>query len=165
MTGLNIDRRGLALLGAMVMIAGALAYVVAPSGASAPVSARSLVQTELSDGVHISTSGPSHVEITRLSIKPGASTIWHSHGQTVIVAVKRGTAAVYRAGDTGCTREEQQAGSGFLENPAEVHAVRNEGDGPLILNVIFVVPRGSELGAAATAPVGCTFAPLDRSAG
>ena len=153
-------RRGIAALGAVAMLAGPLAYLTTPSGASAPVTSRSIVQAQLTEALNISASDTSHVEITTLNVKPGTSTIWHSHARPVLVSVKQGTASVYRADGSGCTRHEKPTGTAFVENAGQVHAVRNEGSELLVLYVVFVVPQGGSLGAAEVAPAQCTFAPL-----
>jgi quercetin dioxygenase-like cupin family protein len=165
------SRRGLAVAGAILLLSGPVAYVALGSGSSAvgnqsePVSSTVLVQSALSDAVHINSDDASDVEIFRLTIKPAASTAWHSHSGSVLVSVKNGTAAVYSADGTGCTRHRYEAGGAFLEHRGQVHTIRNEGSGQLVLYAASILPKGSDPGVAETAPADCALKPLRRPAG
>jgi quercetin dioxygenase-like cupin family protein len=164
------SRRALALAGAIVLLSGPMAYLALGSGSSAvgndsePVSSTVLVQSALPDAVHINSEDPSDVEIFRLTIKPAASTAWHSHTGSVLVSVKHGTAAVYSANGTGCTRHRYDAGGAFLEHRGQVHTIRNEGSRQLVLYAASILPKGSDPGVAETPPVDCAFKPLSRPA-
>jgi len=75
---------------------------------------------------------------------PPGSTGWHSHPGPSIVLVKSGTASVYQGDDATCTPVRIPAGSGFAEpGGVHVHMVRNEGTGPLVLQVFQIVPAGA----------------------
>lgn len=153
---LMTNRQGMALMGVTLLLAP-VAYITSASGASVPVSAESLVQSTLRGTVHVDANGPSDVAISRLTIKPAQSTVWHSHSTSVVVAVKQGMAAVYRADEAGCTREQHIAGDAFVEHRAQVHAVRNEGSGKLVLYVFSIVPKGSAVSTKEPRPANCDF--------
>lgn len=164
------SRHGLAALGAILLATGPMAYIALGSGSSSigdksePVSAKVLVQAALPGAAHVNTKGPSDVEVFRLTIKPAASTAWHSHTGSVLVSVSEGTAAVYNADGSGCTRHQYEAGDAVLENRGEVHTIRNEGRRKLVLYAASILPKGSDPGVAETPPANCDFTPRDRSA-
>jgi quercetin dioxygenase-like cupin family protein len=164
------SRRGLAVAGAILLLSGPMAYVALGSGSSAvgdasePVSSQVLVQAALPGAAHVNTKGPSDVEVFRLTIKPAASTAWHSHAGSVLVSVSQGTAAVYSADAGGCTRHRYEAGDALLEHQGEVHTIRNEGSRKLVLYAASILPKGSDPGVSETAPANCVFTPRDRPA-
>ncbi|MGH2944005.1 MAG: cupin domain-containing protein [Solirubrobacteraceae bacterium] len=153
------DRRGAAAVAASLLLTGALAFATASSGASSsPVSAELLSRAALPDGLRIEADGASEIAVSKLRIKPAASTVWHSHAGTVVVSVKRGTAAVYRADGSRCAREQHEAGAAWVEPPRQVHVVRNEGSDTLVLYVVSTLPPASPLGSQETPPADCAFA-------
>lgn len=143
---------------AVVLLAGPFSYVALGSSASAPVTARVYVGATLPDSLHVDAEGPSDTEIFRLKLLPGASTVWHSHAGSVLVSVKQGTAAVYDAAGSGCTRRERAAGAAFLESPGQIHAIRNETRGTLVLYAVSIQPMGSDPGISQTPPSNCSYA-------
>jgi quercetin dioxygenase-like cupin family protein len=164
------SRHELAVAGSILLLSGLMAYVALGSGSSAvgngsePVSSQVLVQAALPGAAHVNTKGPSDVEVFRLTIKPAASTAWHSHAGSVLVSVSQGTAAVYSADAARCTRQRYEAGDAFLEHRGEVHTIRNEGSRELVLYAASILPKGSDPGIAETPPANCDFRPLNGSA-
>lgn len=148
------DRYGLAAVAGSLLLTGLLAFASASSGSSQPVTAEVLVRSALPDGLHIDATGPTDVVVSKLRIKPAASTIWHSHDGPVVVSVLKGTAGVYRA-DGRCEREQHAAGDAWIETPGQVHQVRNEGDEKLVLYVVSTLPKASPLGTQQAAPAEC----------
>ncbi len=148
------DRYGLAAVAGSLLLTGLLAFASASSGSSAPVSAEVLARSALPNGLHIEATGPTDVVVSKLRIKPGASTIWHSHSGPVVVSVLQGTAGVYRA-DGRCAREQHRQGDAWVETPGQVHAVRNEGNEKLVLYVVSTLPKASPLGTQEAPPAEC----------
>jgi quercetin dioxygenase-like cupin family protein len=148
------DRYGLAAVAGSLLLTGLLAFASASTGASEPVKADVLVRAALPGGLHIDAAGPTDVVVSKLRIKPAASTIWHSHSGPVVVSVLQGTAGVYRA-DGRCEREQHVAGDAWVETPGQVHQVRNEGNEKLVLYVVSTLPKASPLGTQAAPPAEC----------
>jgi quercetin dioxygenase-like cupin family protein len=90
----------------------------------------------------IETLGLSDVYIVRFTIDPGGHTGWHSHPGAVVVLVNSGDATMYEADDPTRTPVVHQAGTGFTEQRADVHIVKNEGTTELEILGFFLVPKG-----------------------
>ena len=65
----------------------------------------------------------------------------HSHPGISFVMVRSGTATFYEAADPD-TPQVYPAGTGFVEQPGDVHNAVNEGDTDLELVVFYLLPRG-----------------------
>lgn len=92
--------------------------------------------------IEIRSTGSSDVFVARIQIAPGGRGGWHSHPGPSIISVVAGTATFYQ-GDDPNTPHVYVAGAGFVEDADVVHDVRNEGDGPLELIVLQIVPPGA----------------------
>ena len=63
----------------------------------------------------------------------------------------------YDADDPRCTPHRFDPGMGTPEVSGHVHITRNEGDTPLVLDVVFLVPPGGNPGIAQPRPGNCPF--------
>jgi quercetin dioxygenase-like cupin family protein len=95
-------------------------------------------------------SGPERVykdgaEVTaqHLTIPPGASSGWHSHGGAVFVQIVGGTLTLYQADDPTCAPTQVSAGKGFVEGPGIIHDVRNEGSTYVELYATYLLAPGT----------------------
>jgi quercetin dioxygenase-like cupin family protein len=52
-------------------------------------------------GIEIRTKGPRDMLVTSITVEPGGSFGWHTHPGPVLVAVSKGTLAVYQADGSG----------------------------------------------------------------
>jgi quercetin dioxygenase-like cupin family protein len=94
-------------------------------------------------GIEITTKGRKDLLITSITVDPGGSFGWHSHPGPVLVAVSKGTLAMYEAHGHGCPRSTVTAGQAFIEDGGHVHLARNEGSGPVELNAAFLAHTGT----------------------
>ena len=78
----------------------------------------------------------------QLTIPPGGHTGWHSHPGPTFVAVAQGEGTLYHA-MSGCPATKYGVGAGFMQPPTEVHNMRNEGSGPLVLWAFYALPPGT----------------------
>jgi quercetin dioxygenase-like cupin family protein len=98
-----------------------------------------------------SSAARGDVTVRRITIAPGGSTGWHYHDGELIAAVASGTLTRTLA---DCSTVQTSAGASFVE-PAgrgHVHIGRNLGTEPVVLYVTYLLPPGSPLARAITAP-------------
>jgi quercetin dioxygenase-like cupin family protein len=144
------------LAAAIAAIAGAGATAAfAPAAPSKPVGPSGVHIVPLSHGtigsrvqvddagIQIATSGPRDMLVTSITVDPGGSFGWHSHPGPVLVTVSKGTLAVYDADGSRCRRSTVGAGQSFVEPGGHIHLARNEGDGSVELNAIFLARTGT----------------------
>jgi quercetin dioxygenase-like cupin family protein len=90
----------------------------------------------------VKTRGDSDAYVQDLTIAPGGYSGWHSHPGISFVMVRSGTATFYQAADPA-TPQVYPAGTGFVEEPGDVHNAVNEGDTNLELVVFYLLPQGA----------------------
>jgi quercetin dioxygenase-like cupin family protein len=107
-----------------------------------------VTSTEVS---HTSIAGKD-VIVREITIQPGGSTGWHYHDGTLVAVVKEGTLTHYDAQchvdgvyDAGDTVYEPSGADRF-------HIGRNEGETPMVLGVVYVLPAGAPLSEDHDAP-------------
>ena len=89
----------------------------------------------------VKTRGQSDTYVQDVTFAPGGYSGWHSHPGISFVMVRSGTATFYQAADPA-TPQVYSAGSGFVEQPGNVHNV-NEGHTDLELVVFYLLPKGA----------------------
>jgi len=105
----------------------------------------------------IQVEGMSDVYVRVITIAPGGQTGWHGHPGPVFVSVKSGVATEYHGDDEECTPIIHLPGTGFMETSGEVHNVRNEGNDPLELVALFLVPARAAPRIDMPNPGNCPF--------
>jgi quercetin dioxygenase-like cupin family protein len=90
----------------------------------------------------VKTRGESDAYVQDIIIAPGGSSGWHSHPGISFVTVRSGTATFYEAADPA-TPHVYFAGTGFVEQPGDVHNAVNEGGSNLELVVFYLLPQGA----------------------
>lgn len=86
----------------------------------------------------LDTKGPVDMATLRVTVAPGGTSGWHSHGGAVVVTVVSGTATLYEASRTGCAREVVPAGQAFWEAAnLPSHVLVNEGTEPTVVYATF----------------------------
>ena len=90
----------------------------------------------------VKTRGQSDTYVQDVTIAPGGYSGWHSHPGISFVMVRSGTASFYQAADPA-TPQVYSAGTGFVEQPGDVHNAVNEGDTDLELVVFYLLPQGA----------------------
>lgn len=98
----------------------------------------------LPDRFKLDTKGPVDIVTLRVTVAPGGTTGWHSHGGAVVVTVASGTATLYEAARTTCAREVVPAGQAFWE-AADLpsHVLVNEDSEPVVVYATFFLQDGA----------------------
>jgi quercetin dioxygenase-like cupin family protein len=151
---------GIALLGAVLLLSltSGSANATLPSGATTELLARgtlpagTLFNAHI-HGVNLVIKGPMDLVTAHVTLAPGGSLGWHSHPGPTLVEVKTGTVARYEA--QGCTRTEVSAGGAFVEEPGDVHVLRNETAQTAETIVTFIVPVGAATRIDEPQPANC----------
>ncbi|WP_329024234.1 cupin domain-containing protein [Streptomyces sp. NBC_01423] len=137
-------------LGKALVIAGsvaALAFVPTAAGATPGSGVSATVVAEGTSAGKLKVKAPkgrADVTFRTITIAPGGSTGWHTHGGQLIAVVKSGT--LTRTLDD-CSVEVSPAGTSFIEPSGKKHRHigRNLGTEPVVLWVTYLLPHGSEL--------------------
>jgi Cupin domain len=77
------------------------------------------------------------------TVPPGGTSGWHTHPGATFVAVAQGEGTLYNVTGSTCTATKVAAGSGFIQLPTDVHVMRNESSGQLVIYTLFVLPHGT----------------------
>ncbi|WP_256105563.1 cupin domain-containing protein [Streptomyces sp. ODS05-4] len=99
--------------------------------------------------------GKDHI-LRQITIPPGQSTGWHFHDGTLRGAVVKGTLSHF---DSRCAPDGTYRAGQPLTEPAgagNVHIGRNLGAGPVVMEILYVLPHGAPLSEDAPDP-GCAF--------
>ncbi|GHH14883.1 cupin domain-containing protein [Streptomyces lanatus] len=133
-----------AVAAATVLVAGPAAQATPPGPG---VSGRTISQKTVGDTDYI---------IREITIPPGQATGWHYHDGPLYAFTQQGTLSHY---DSTCASDGVYPKGSFIQEPAgpgNVHIGRNEGDTPVVLDVLYVLPHGSPFSEDAPNP-GCPF--------
>jgi hypothetical protein len=76
-------------------------------------------------------------------VPPGGTSGWHIHPGATFVAIAQGQGTLYNVDGSTCTATKVDAGSGFIQLPTNVHAMRNEGSSQLVIYTMYVLPHGT----------------------
>lgn len=130
-----------AAVAAMVLLPASAAMATPPAG----ISAKLLWQR---------TVGKTDYVVREITIKPGGTTGWHWHDGTLYGVIKSGTLTHQMADCT--TVETYRTGAGIVEQSGsdEVHRGVNVGTVPVVLDVLYVDPKGAPFAEDAADP-GC----------
>lgn len=130
---------GLAVAATLGLLA-TQAQATPASGTTGPI----LATGSVDERIKIKTRRDVNSEVTfqKVTIAPGGTTGWHSHGAEVIAVVNRGTLTLT---EENCSVRTLPAGTGFTENPGDVHEGRNLGSVPVEVFVTYVALPASDL--------------------
>jgi quercetin dioxygenase-like cupin family protein len=136
--------------GAVVAMAVLVAATIGP-GIGAAIGTSGSGQTvavvaagHLPDRLKLDTKGPVDVVTLEVTVAPGGTSGWHSHGGAVVVTVAGGTATLYEASRTTCAEETVPAGQAFWEAAnLPSHVLVNEGSEPLVVYATFFLQDGA----------------------
>ncbi|MFI5687977.1 cupin domain-containing protein [Streptomyces sp. NPDC051636] len=106
--------------------------------------------------ISTTTVGDTDYVVREITVPPGQSTGWHYHDGPVYGYVRQGTLSHYHA---DCAQDgEYRTGGTVYEpgGPADVHLGRNQGETPLVLDVLYVLPHGKPYSEDVPNP-GCSF--------
>jgi quercetin dioxygenase-like cupin family protein len=167
-----IDRRGeeitMKWTGMRRLTAGAVCTLIAAAGlvaaSSGPASGTpssgqtvdAIAAGHLPVRFKLDTKGPVDLATLRVTVDPGGTTGWHSHGGAVVVTVVSGTATLYQASHSGCAREVVPAGQAFWEAAnLPSHVLVNEGTEPTVVYATFFLSDGAAPIIDAPRPPAC----------
>lgn len=144
---MNIKLLGLALVGALV--------IVAPSfGGGAPIVAKPIAVGMMKATTIHATSGT--VVLDSITVAPGGSFGWHTHGSPVAVVVTGGTLTVFDPTVAKCAPFKVSKGQSFVEPANHVHLARNDTKKPVTLYAMYLgLPNTAKANVGAGAPAGC----------
>jgi len=144
---MNIKLLGLAVVGALV--------IAAPSfGGGAPIVAKPLAVGMMKATTIHATSGT--VVLDSITIAPGGSFGWHTHGSPVAVVVTGGTLTVFDPAVAKCAPFKVSKGQSFVEPANHVHLARNDTKKPVTLYAMYLgLPNTAKANVGASAPAGC----------
>ena len=100
------------------------------------------------------TVGDRDYVVREITIDAGGSTGWHHHDGTLYAVVKKGV--LTRTMSDCTTNFVHHRGDTVIEEPAHVHIGRNLGTEPMVLEVLYVNPKGTPLSRDEPNP-GCSF--------
>lgn len=140
------------LLGAAVVCA---LVAAAPSlGGDAPIVARALAVGQMqATTIHVKAGA---AILDQITIKPGGSFGWHTHGAAVAVIVAKGTLTVFDPSVQNCAPFKVSKGASFVEPANHVHLARNDTATPVSVYVMYLgLPKTAAPNAPAQQPAGC----------
>lgn len=153
----KIGRAGTALcLGVLLAVSAGGGFALAQS-ALTQVDPSTVPQGELALESHVLTPfhikvghGPeqifasgAEVTVEHDSFPAGTSSGWHSHGGPIFVAVVTGAVTTYEKNDPTCTPHVYPAGTGFMEQPGDIHDARNQTAAASDIYVEYIMPPGT----------------------
>jgi hypothetical protein len=102
--------------------------------------------------------GALNIAVAELTIPPGGTSGWHSHAGPHFEVVKQGTVTEISA--KGCKAETLQAGQATYDGrPSDVEIAVNRGSQPVVIEQVFILPKGALPRIDQPAPANCTVSP------
>ncbi|GAA2058164.1 cupin domain-containing protein [Williamsia deligens] len=122
---------------------------------SAGITAQTLAAADIPAGLLPFISGPGTATARRITIAPGGTTGWHFHDGRIVGIVESGT-LTHPGAD--CKPVTYRAGQLIIEpeGKANTHRGQNLTDKPVVLDVVYLLPKGAPFFEDAAAP------PCDR---
>lgn len=137
----------------LLAAAAAAAVAVAPTAAATPPTGVEVVTLSQN-----TVNGVEYV-VTRITVAPGGGTGWHYHPGEVFGYISEGAMTHWSVtGASGCTVDAvYDAGAPVKEGvgPGFVHNGRNQGDKPLVMEVVYINPVGAARSVEVAEPAGC----------
>src|SRR4029077_10130511 len=91
-----------------------------------------------------------------ITIQPGGSFGWHTHGAPVAVVVTSGTLTVFDPSVANCAPFTVSRGQSFIEPANHIHLARNDGTKSVTLYAMYLgIPNGAQANNSATQPTSC----------
>lgn len=139
------------LTAALVPLAFVLPLGLAGATPGSGVSSSVIATGSTDRPIHVRTKRPTDLVFARVTLQPDGYTGWHTHPGPLLVVVASGTLTHY---DRHCHVQTYSAGQAFEESAGSrhVHMGTNRTDGPVVLEVTYVVPAGGPLRDEAPAP-------------
>jgi quercetin dioxygenase-like cupin family protein len=143
----------IALLG--LAVSAALVTAAPSIGAGTPIVARALGVGTMKTPFTVNAK-PGSMIVESITVKPGGSFGWHTHGSAVAVVITGGTLTVFDPSVSSCAPFKASKGQSFVEPANHIHLARNDGTKPVTLYAIYLgVPKGAQPNIPGTQPAGC----------
>ena len=98
---------------------------------------------------------PGAMVLDTITIQPGGSFGWHTHGSPFAVVVKKGTLTVLDPSVHSCVPFTVSKGEAFVEPAHHVHLARNDTATPVTVYAMYLgIPKGKESNIPEQAPAG-----------
>jgi quercetin dioxygenase-like cupin family protein len=148
------DAMKIKLLGLLVL--GVLIAAAPSLSASPPIVAKALAIGTMNSPFTLHAKAGAMI-VDQITVKPGGSFGWHTHGAAVAVVITGGALTVYDPTVAKCAPQRVSKGQSFIEPANHLHMARNEGTKPATLYAFYLgLPSGSQANRPGTAPTGCT---------
>ena len=132
----------------LIVVFAGTALATISSGLSASILSRGTVAEKVhfnTGEVKFQTKESVDLVTQTITFAAPSSTGWHAHPGVVLVTVASGSVVRY---DEHCSPKVYTAGSAssaFIESGDHAGLVRNEGAGPAVVYVTYVVPQGTSV--------------------
>ena len=141
----------------VVLIAVATALVAATSsiGAEVPIIAKAVGFGTIKTPMTLKVK-PGAMVVDSITVNPGGSFGWHTHGAPVAVVVTSGTLTVFDPSIGNCAAFKVSKGQAFIEPANHVHLARNDTTKKATLYATYLgIPKGALANKPAEQPAGC----------
>jgi len=142
----------------LILTATAVALVVTTTslGAATPIVAKALAVGTSNAPMTLNVK-PGAMVVDSITVAPGGSFGWHTHGSAVAAVVTGGTLTVFDPSVGNCKPFTVSKGQAFIEPANHIHLARNDGSKPATLYVTYLgVPKGALPNKPGTQPSGCS---------
>ena len=132
----------------------ALALAGSSSGAQPPIVAQPLAVGAFHATTIHATTGAAVLDL--ITVNPGGSFGWHTHGSAVAVVVTKGTLTVFDPAVGKCAPFKVSKGQSFVEPANHIHLARNDTATPVKLYAFYLgIPKSAAANKPAEQPAGC----------
>jgi quercetin dioxygenase-like cupin family protein len=141
----------------MLLVAvAALVTAATSSGAAPPIFAQPRAVGTIASPITVKVK-PGAMVVETITIKPGGSFGWHTHGAPVAVVVTGGSLTVFDPSVNHCVPFKVSKGMAFIEPANHLHLARNDGSKPATVYATYLgVPKGAPANKPGAEPAACS---------
>jgi quercetin dioxygenase-like cupin family protein len=135
---------------------GTLVLAAAATGAKPPVFAQARAVGTIKSPITVPLK-PGSMVLDTITVAPGGSFGWHTHGSPVAVIVTGGTLTVFDPSVGKCAPFKVSKGQAFVEPANHVHLARNDTTKAVTLYAMYLgIPKGAQANNPSAQPAGCS---------
>jgi quercetin dioxygenase-like cupin family protein len=142
-----------------LVIAGVVAALTAAAAALAakpPIFAQARAVGTIKTPMTLAVK-PGAMVLDTITIQPGGSFGWHTHGSPVAVVITKGTLTVFDPSVANCAPFKVSKGQSFIEPANHIHLARNDTKAAVTLYAMYLgVPKGVMPNKPGTQPSSCS---------
>jgi quercetin dioxygenase-like cupin family protein len=139
----------------LLVAVAALVAAATSFGATPPIVAKARAVGTIASPITVKVK-PGAMVVESITINPGGTFGWHTHGAPVAVVVTSGTLTVLDPSINKCTPFKVSKGMAFIEPANHIHLARNDGSKPATVYATYLgVPKGAAPNKPGTQPAGC----------